>query len=112
MENRHIAPSNLHREIDEKREQLRNSTNLHLNKFKARRKRLSTSESTSTTTSHSKSGLQVEDDVEKEKPRDEIVLNGGSVENLPHIIEQKKIVTNKVFCVNKRISLIITNYHT
>ena len=45
MESRHIAPSFVHREIDQKKEEIRNSTVLHLNKFKARRKRLSTSES-------------------------------------------------------------------
>ena len=44
MDSRHIVPSFLHREIDRKKEQFRNSIAVDLNKFKARRKRLSTSE--------------------------------------------------------------------
>ena len=50
MDSRSIAPSFLHREIDEKKEQHRKSLLLHLREFKARRKRLSTCESNNSTT--------------------------------------------------------------
>ena len=89
MESRHIAPSFVHREIDQKKEEIRNSTVLHLNKFKARRKRLSTSESVD-------SKLKV--DVNKDKPKDEVISNDGdSNKVVPDTNQQKKLPTKKVF---------------